>query len=173
MTFSLRSGLRILGVDPGLRRTGWGIIETVSNRLSFVACGCIQPDDTQSLAQRLAGLYAGLDGIIRQHCPDQAAVEETFVNVNAAATLKLGQARGVCLLVPALAGLPVAEYAPNLVKKSVVGAGKADKAQVQAMIRVLLPKVDTRNADAYDALAVAITHAHHGALHHKITRTAP
>jgi crossover junction endodeoxyribonuclease RuvC len=160
--------VRIIGIDPGLRRTGWGIIESQGNRLSFVACGCIQPDGSLSLAHRLAGLYALLTEVVAQYRPDEAAVEETFVNVNPAATLKLGQARGVCLLVPALAGMIVGEYSPNLVKKTVVGAGKADKTQVQAMIRVLLPKANTASADAADALAVAITHAHHSLLNRKI-----
>ena len=167
-----RQTLRILGIDPGLRRTGWGIIESLGNRLSFVACGCIEPESSLSLAQRLAGIYALLTQIIEQYRPDEAAVEETFVNMNPSSTLKLGQARGICLLVPALAGMVVGEYAPNLVKKSVVGAGKADKAQVQAMIRVLLPKADADSADAYDALAVAITHAHHGHIHRQISSSS-
>jgi crossover junction endodeoxyribonuclease RuvC len=155
--------IRILGIDPGLRRTGWGVIECTGNRLSYVACGTLVPDDTLPLASRLAALHEGLTGLIHAHEPDEAAVEETFVNGNPMSTLKLGQARGVAMLVPALAGLEVAEYAPNLVKKSVVGAGHADKRQIAAMIAVLLPKAGAVKADAADALAVAITHAHHRA----------
>lgn len=153
--------IRILGVDPGLRRTGWGVIAAEGARLSFVAAGTIQPDEAQPLAQRLAALHEGLAAVIAVHLPHEAAVEETFVNTNAASTLKLGQARGVAMLVPALAGLQVAEYATNLVKKTVVGAGHAEKRQIQAMIAVLLPKASVKGADAADALAVAICHAQH------------
>jgi crossover junction endodeoxyribonuclease RuvC len=155
--------IRILGLDPGLRRTGWGIIAVDGSRLSFVACGTVTSDGKAALADRLAALHDGLVEVIEAHRPDEAAVEETFVNKDAAATLKLGQARGIALLVPAKAGLMVAEYAPNLIKKSVVGVGHADKTQVQAMIKVLLPKAELHSADAADALAVAITHAHHRA----------
>lgn len=153
--------IRILGVDPGLRRTGWGVIAAEGARLSYVASGVIQPDETLALAQRLAGLHAGLMAVIEAHAPDEAAVEETFVNANPASTLKLGQARGVAMLVPALSGLLVAEYAANLVKKTVVGAGHAEKRQIQAMIAVLLPKATVKGADAADALAIAICHAQH------------
>ncbi len=153
--------IRILGIDPGLKRTGWGIIESAGSRLGFVACGVILSDDKLSLSQRLCMLYDGLADVIAAHAPHEAAVEETFVNTNPASTLKLGQARGIALLAPARAGLPVGEYAANLVKKSVVGSGHADKTQIQAMIRVLLPTANTTSADAADALAVAITHAHH------------
>lgn len=152
---------RIMGIDPGLRHTGWGVIAVEGSRLSFVACGCVESTQTLSLARRLCQLHAGLAAVIAQYRPDEAAVEETFVNKDPRATLKLGQARGVALLVPALAGLEVAEYAANLVKKTVVGAGHADKKQVQMMIRVLLPKSDAASADAADALAIAITHAQH------------
>lgn len=152
---------RIIGIDPGLQRTGWGIIDTVGNRLSFVACGTITSDGKADLADRLLSLHDGLMNVIGAHHPDEAAVEHTFVNANPTATLKLGQARGIALVVPALAGLDVAEYAANLVKKTVVGVGHADKKQVQAMIRVLLPKAETSSADAADALAVAICHAQH------------
>jgi crossover junction endodeoxyribonuclease RuvC len=155
------AAIRILGVDPGLRRTGWGIIASDGHRLSFVAAGVIMPDDTLDLGPRLAALHDGLVSVLAEHAPEEAAVEETFVNSNAAATLKLGQARGIAMLVPALAGLPVAEYAPNLIKKTVVGAGHADKRQIQAMIAVLLPKAVYKGADAADALAVAICHAQH------------
>jgi crossover junction endodeoxyribonuclease RuvC len=153
--------IRILGIDPGLRRTGWGVIETVGNRLVYVACGQVVPDETVSLAERLAFLHHGLAAIVREYAPDEAAVEETFVNNNPMSTLKLGQARGIAMLVPAQAGIPVAEYKPNLVKKTVVGAGHAEKQQIGAMIAVLLPKAGTIGADAADALAIAITHAHH------------
>lgn len=153
--------IRILGVDPGLRRTGWGVIETAGTRLSFVAAGVVTSDETTSLATRLAALHAGLVAVLEAHAPHEAAVEETFVNSNPHSTLKLGQARGVAMLVPALAGLSVAEYAPNLVKKTVVGAGHAEKRQIQAMIGVLLPKAQVASPDAADALAVAICHAQH------------
>ncbi len=154
---------RLIGLDPGLRHTGWGVIDVAGNRLSHVAHGRVDPPPDAALSARLAALHDGLAAVIARYRPDQAAVEETFVNKNPASTLKLGMARGVALLVPALAGLPVAEYATNLVKKSVVGAGHADKAQVQAMIRLLLPGLPPTGADAADALAVAICHAHHAA----------
>jgi crossover junction endodeoxyribonuclease RuvC len=153
--------IRILGIDPGLRRTGWGVIAATGNRIAFIACGVVAPEDSLELAQRLAALHRGLAAVIAEHAPDEAAVEATFVNGNAASTLKLGQARGIALLAPAQAGLAVAEYAPNLVKKTVVGVGHADKRQIGAMVRVLLPRAETRGADAADALAIAITHAHH------------
>jgi crossover junction endodeoxyribonuclease RuvC len=153
--------IRILGVDPGLRRTGWGVIDVQGSRLSFVAAGVIAPDETDALAERLASLHRGLLGVIAAHAPHEAAVEETFVNANPSSTLKLGQARGVAMLTPALAGLKVAEYAANLVKKTVVGAGHAEKRQIQAMIAVLLPKASVKGADAADALAIAICHAQH------------
>jgi len=152
--------LRILGIDPGLRRTGWGIITIEGSRLGFVACGSVEPSDKLPLAERLARIHAGLTEIVARYAPDEAAVEETFVNKDARATLKLGQARGIAMLVPAQAGLGVAEYAPNHVKKSVVGAGHAEKAQIRMMVKVLLPKADFKTDDAADALAVAITHAH-------------
>ncbi|TCT05567.1 crossover junction endodeoxyribonuclease RuvC [Aquabacter spiritensis] len=153
--------IRILGLDPGLRRTGWGVIECAGTRLVHVACGTVSPPDDAPMAARLARLHEGLTAVIREFMPDEAAVEETFVNKNPASTLKLGQARGVVLLVPALAGLPVAEYAALLVKKTVVGAGRAEKQQIRAMIGVLLPAAAPQTEDAADALAVAITHAHH------------
>lgn len=153
--------IRILGLDPGLRKTGWGVIVSEGSKLSFLACGCIESDQHVPLAQRLRQLHDGLDAVIAAWTPDEAAVEETFVNRDPQSALKLGQARGIALVVPALAGLSVAEYAANLVKKTVVGVGHADKKQVQAMIRVLLPKADAKSADAADALAVAICHAQH------------
>lgn len=153
--------IRIIGIDPGLRNLGWGIVEQQGSRLSFIACGTVHSDGKLSLADRLRQLHEGLADIIHQHMPAEAAVEETFVNRDAQSTLKLGQARGIALVVPALAGLPVAEYAANLIKKTVVGAGHAEKQQVAMMIRILLPKADAKSADAADALAVAICHAQH------------
>lgn len=153
--------IRILGLDPGLRKTGWGVIVSEGTKLSFVGCGCIESDGDQSLAERLKQLHEGIAGVIAAFAPDEAAVEETFVNRDPQSTLKLGQARGIALVVPAMAGISVAEYAANLVKKTVVGVGHADKKQVQMMIRVLLPKAETKSADAADALAVAICHAQH------------
>ena len=155
------STVRILGLDPGLRRTGWGLVTIAGTRLAFVACGTVPSDQNASLALRLKQLHDGLTGVVRDLVPDEVAVEETFVNKDAQATLKLGHARAVALLVPALAGLSVAEYAANLVKKTVVGSGHADKRQIHAMVRVLLPKADPPSDDAADALAIAITHAHH------------
>jgi crossover junction endodeoxyribonuclease RuvC len=153
--------IRILGIDPGLRRTGWGVVEIAGNRLGFLGCGSVLTDERAALAVRLLEIHDGLTRILDQYRPDEAAVEATFVNKDAAATLKLGQARGIAMVVPAKAGVPVAEYAPNLVKKSIVGAGHGDKAQVRMMIGVLLPKADPASDDAADALAVAVTHAHH------------
>jgi crossover junction endodeoxyribonuclease RuvC len=152
--------IRIIGIDPGLRRTGWGVIDTDGVRLCFVACGSVVSEDGGSLGLRLRQLFDGLSGVLADLSPVEAAVEQTFVNRDAAATLKLGQARGIALLVPALAGLTIAEYAPNAVKKSVVGAGHGDKRQIRAMVRCLLPRAAPDSADAADALAIAITHAH-------------
>jgi len=157
----MASAIRILGLDPGLRKTGWGVITSEGSKLSFVACGCVESDGTLTLAERLRQLHEGLTSVISSFDPDEVAVEETFVNRDPQSTLKLGQARGIALVVPALAGLSVAEYAANLVKKTVVGVGHADKKQIQMMIRVLLPKAETKSADAADALAVAICHAQH------------
>ena len=154
--------MRLIGFDPGLRLTGWGVIEVDGNRLRHVAHGVIKVSVEGSLASRLDNLFEGVLAALAEHKPEEAAVEETFVNVNPASTLKLGQARGVVLLAPARAGLPVFEYAANLVKKSVVGAGHADKRQVAMMVDRLLPGV-TATADAADALAIAICHAHHRA----------
>jgi crossover junction endodeoxyribonuclease RuvC len=131
------------------------------NRLSFLACGSVASDDKAELAVRLVSIHDGLRQVVAEHAPDEAAVEATFVNRDAAATLKLGQARGIAMLVPALAGLPVAEYAPNLVKKTIVGAGHSEKIQIRMMVKVLLPKADPKSDDAADALAIAVTHAHH------------
>jgi crossover junction endodeoxyribonuclease RuvC len=170
--------MRLLGLDPGLQRTGWGIIEVTGTRLRHVADGAIVSQASLPLARRLVQLHEGLVEVIARYRPEAAAVEESFVNRNPSSTLKLGLARGVALLVPALAGLPVTEYPANLVKKSVVGAGHAGKEQVQAMVRRLLPACMPSGADAADALAVAICHAHHAetlARWHKPTtaETAP
>ncbi len=153
--------MRLLGLDPGLRKTGWGVIECDGYRLSHVANGVVSVPSGPSLAERLARLHEGLAAVVERYRPTEAAVEETFVNRNPASTLKLGQARGVVLLVPAQAGLMVAEYTPNMVKKAVVGAGHAAKGQVQMMVSTLLPGVELAGADSADALAVAICHAHH------------
>ncbi len=153
--------IRIIGIDPGLRRTGWGIIASEGSRLSHIANGTLKTESSASLSDRLVQLHTQLSAVMAEWTPDEAAVEETFVNKDARATLKLGQARGIALLVPASAGLRVAEYAPNMVKKSVVGAGHAHKDQIGAMINILLPRCAPDSADAADALAVAITHAHH------------
>ena len=153
--------IRILGVDPGLRRTGWGIVTITGNALAFVAAGTIRAPLDGELAHRLVALHDGLSEVVRTFQPDEAAVEQTFVNKDATATLKLGQARGIALLVPAQAGLTVAEYAPNAVKKAIVGAGHAEKIQIRAMVRILLPRAEFDSDDAADALAIAICHAHH------------
>src|ERR1700691_4953864 len=153
--------IRILGIDPGLRRTGWGGVEIAGNRLGFLGCGSVTTNARDDLASRLLVIHDGLMRILEEFRPDEAAVEATFVNKDASATLKLGQARGIAMLVPAIAGLPVAEYAPNLVKKTIIGVGHGEKAQIRMMLGVLLPKADPRTHDAADALAVAVTHAHH------------
>ncbi len=153
--------MRVLGLDPGLRHTGWGVIDVAGNRLSHVADGVVHAPVVLPLAERLVALFRGLGIVIERFRPDEAAVEESFVNKNAASTLKLGLARGVVLLAPAERGLPVAEYSANPIKKSVVGAGHADKEQVQMMVRRLLPGCAIAEPDAADALAVAICHAHH------------
>ena len=155
--------MKLIGLDPGLRNSGWGVIEADGNRLVHVANGVVRADESLTLAERLEQLYEGLSRIIALHRPAEAAIEESFVNKNPVSTLKLGQARGVVLLAPARAGLPVAEYPPNLTKKTVVGTGHAAKEQIQAMVRILLPGCEIAGADAADALAVAICHAHHRA----------
>jgi crossover junction endodeoxyribonuclease RuvC len=152
---------RILGLDPGLRNTGWGVVDASGNRLTYVAHGVVRSSGEDELATRLSQLYQGLLEIIETYVPDEAAVEETFVNKNPASALKLGMARGVVLLAPAQAGLAVGEYAANRVKKSVVGVGHADKTQIAMMVQRLLPTCHTVTADAADALAVAICHAHY------------
>ena len=156
-----RAPIRIIGIDPGLRRTGWGVIDVDGNRLIYVGCGSVESRETLPLAERLLAIHQGLARILGEFSPAEAAIEQTFVNKDGASTLKLGQARGVAMLAPAALGISVAEYAPNLVKKTVVGAGHADKNQIRVMLGILLPKADPKSADAADALAIAITHAHH------------
>jgi crossover junction endodeoxyribonuclease RuvC len=153
--------VKILGLDPGLGTTGWGLISAEGNRLSHIANGQLKTSTTEPLPKRLATLADQLDALLSEHCPDSAAVEEVFVNANPQSTLKLGQARGVVIMTAARAGLDVGEYAARLVKKAVVGTGGAEKAQVHAMVSRLLPGVKIAGPDAADALAVAITHAHH------------
>ena len=153
--------IRILGIDPGLRRTGWGVIEVDGNRLIYIACGSARSDDAAALGLRLVTLHDELVRVVDEFRPDEAAVEATFVNKDAGATLKLGQARGIAMVVPAKAGVPISEYAPNLVKKTIIGAGHGDKIQIRMMLGVLMPKADPKTHDAADALAIAITHAHH------------
>ena len=157
----MQQTIRIMGIDPGLRRTGWAMVDALGNSLRFVGSGTIRSDEKCDLATRLKQLHEGLATILHDMKPDEAAVEQTFVNKDAVATLKLGQARGVVMLVPALAGLPVAEYAPNAVKKTVIGVGHGDKAQIHMMVKVLLPKATFDTDDAADAIAIAICHAHH------------
>lgn len=154
------AAIRILGIDPGLRHTGWGVVELRGNALSFVAAGTIHAQLDGPLADRLVTLHDGIAEIVRRLTPHEAAVEQTFVNRNATATLKLGQARGIALLVPARSGIVVAEYAPNAVKKAIVGVGHAEKGQIRMMVRMLLPRAEFDSDDAADALAVAICHAH-------------
>jgi crossover junction endodeoxyribonuclease RuvC len=157
----IRPAVRILGIDPGLRKTGWGIIESEGNRLIHVACGSVIPNPNAPMSQRLLAIHDGLLAVINKYEPHEAAVEETFVNTSGSSTLKLAQARGVAILVPALSGRLVAEYAANLIKKTVVGAGHADKGQIRMMIGILLPQADPQSEDAADALAIAICHAQH------------
>jgi len=156
----MQAAIRIIGIDPGLRRTGWGVIDVTGNALRFVASGTVRSDEKAPLATRLCQIHDGLVLVLEAQMPHEAAVEQTFVNKDATATLKLGQARGIAMLVPARAGLPVAEYAPNAVKKAVVGVGHAEKKQIHLMVRVLMPKAVFDGDDAADALAIAICHAH-------------
>lgn len=164
--------MRLIGLDPGLRNTGWGVVDAVDNRLTYVADGTVRPNAKLTLAERLRELHDGLAAVLDLYEPVEAAVEETFVNKNPESTLKLGEARGVVLLVPALAGLAVAEYSANRVKKAVVGAGHATKDQVQMMVSRLLPGCQFSSADAADALAVAICHAHFAATSRYYTKNS-
>ncbi len=169
----MNAPVRILGIDPGLRRTGWGLITARGSSLTYHDCGVVTSEGDHPLAWRLRDLFEGLGRICEALKPDEVAVEETFVNKDAQATLKLGHARAVALLVPALAGLPVHEYAANLIKKTVAGSGHAEKSQIQAMVRFLLPKAEFTVADAADALAIAITHASHRDAHALRARLQP
>lgn len=153
----------ILGIDPGLLHTGWGVINTKDNHLKFVACGAISTKSKQPISERLSTLNQGLKNVIKQYNPDECAIEETFVNKNPLSSLKLGHARGALILTASLAGLQPAEYAATLVKKSVVGVGRADKQQVMAMMKILLSGAEIKSEDAADALAVAVCHSHHRA----------
>ncbi len=156
----MTNAIRILGLDPGLRRTGWGVVQVEGARIAHVAHGVVAPRDTAPLAERLLGLHRGVAEVVARWAPHEAAIEETFVTANGASTLKLGHARAAAMLAPAAAGLPVAEYAATVVKKAVVGTGGADKAQVAFMVGRILPAAGGVTADAADALAVAICHAH-------------
>jgi crossover junction endodeoxyribonuclease RuvC len=154
------SKVRIIGLDPGLRNTGWGVIESEGTRLVYVADGAVHSDADLPLAERLLQIHTQVLSVLKDFEPDEAAIEETFVNVDARATLKLGQARGVIMLAPALLKIPVSEYAPNQIKKSVVGSGHAEKDQIKHMVKILLPRAQMKTADSTDALAIAICHAH-------------
>ncbi len=156
--------MRIIGIDPGLQKTGWGVIESSGNSLGYVASGLIRPKVKDEMSSRLACLYHGIIGVIEEYSPEEAAIEETFVNKNPASALKLGQARGVLLMTPAVKGIAVAEYSANKIKKSIVGSGHAAKQQVGMMVKTLLPTCGTLGEDEADALAVAITHAHYRSL---------
>ena len=153
--------MRLIGFDPGLQKTGWGVIKVNGNLISTIGNGTVYTDASVTLAERLVQLYEGLIKVVLEYSPDEAAVEETFVNVNPLSTLKLGQARGVTMFVPASKGIPVSEYTPNLVKKTIVGTGHATKEQIQMMVKTLLPGTVPDSADSADALAVAICHANH------------
>lgn len=153
--------MKILGIDPGLNCTGWGVIEQQGNRLSFIAAGQVKTDAKLALAERLKLLHEGMTKMLALYKPQEAAIEETFMNTNALSSLKLGHARGALMLSVSLENVPLTEYATRLVKKSVVGSGKAEKSQVEAMVKIILPSAKATSADAYDALAVAICHAHH------------
>ncbi len=154
----MAQAIRIIGIDPGLRRTGWGVVEASGNSLRFVAAGTLKSDAKAALGVRLSQIYRGLSEVLERQAPAEAAVEQTFVNRDAVATLKLGQARGVAMLAPSLLGIAVAEYAPNAVKKAVVGVGHGEKQQIHLMVKVLLPKAVFDSEHAADALAVAICH---------------
>ena len=153
--------VRIIGIDPGLRHTGWGVIEAEGTRLSYVADGAVHSVNEDDLATRLLQIHQQILAVLDEFKPDEAAIEETFVNKDARATLKLGQARGVVMLAPVLLKIPVAEYAPNVIKKTVVGVGHAEKDQVKHMVKILLPRAQLNTADSVDALAIALCHAQH------------
>jgi len=153
--------MRVLGIDPGLRTLGWGVIDSDSGRVTHVANGLCQTDGKAPLSQRLLSLHTQLTDVVLRLSPDAAAVEQTFVNRDGAGTLKLGQARGIAVLVPAQAGIEIGEYAPNSIKKAIVGVGHAAKRQIDHMVRLHLPGVQIAGPDAADALAIALCHAHH------------
>ncbi len=155
------SAVRIIGIDPGLRHTGWGIIEAEGSRISYVADGAVHSVNEDDLAVRLLQIHQQILAVLDEFKPDEAAIEETFVNKDARATLKLGQARGVVMLAPVLRKIGVSEYAPNVIKKTVVGNGHAEKDQVKDMVKILLPRAELKTADSVDALAIAICHAQH------------
>ncbi|MDJ0931973.1 crossover junction endodeoxyribonuclease RuvC [Breoghania sp.] len=157
----MTSAIRILGIDPGLKNTGWGVIDVIGTSLKFVASGTVHSTQSFALCDRLVELHDGLIRVMEEYDPQEAAVEQTFVNKDAGATLKLGQARGIALLVPGLRGLPVGEYLPNLIKKTVIGAGHGDKKQIRMMVKVLMPRATFDSDDAADALAIAVCHAYH------------
>lgn len=157
---TMKKEIRIIGIDPGLRHTGWGVIEIAGNQLQFIASGTVTSNKKCLLSTRLFQLYQGLSQVLQTYMPHEAAVEHTFVNTDAMATLKLGQARGIALLVPAKIGLHVSEYAPNAVKKAVIGVGHGEKQQIHMMVKVLMPQAEFDTSDAADALAVAVCHAH-------------
>ena len=164
--------MRVIGLDPGLRRTGWGVVDLEGGKLKHVASGVCASDDKAELGVRLAQLFRQLQTVISEHKPDCAAVEQTFVNRDPAGALRLGQARGVVLTAPALFDLPISEYAPTTIKKAVVGGGRADKTQVAHMVKLLLPGAAPSGPDASDALAIAICHAHHAPAAHLRGKTA-
>jgi crossover junction endodeoxyribonuclease RuvC len=164
--------VRIIGLDPGLRNTGWGVIESEGSRLSYIADGSVHSNADDDLAIRLLQIHEQIVRILKEFQPDEAAIEETFVNKDARATLKLGQARGVVMLAPASLHIAIAEYAPNQIKKSVVGAGHAEKDQVKHMVKLLLPRAVMKTADSVDALAIAICHAHHRGAHKLMSQLA-
>ena len=168
MSAPIRNSIRILGLDPGLRRTGWGLIAVEGARLSWIGHGVIAPDDKAPFAERLLTLFEGVAALVEAHRPDEAAIEETFATANGSSTLKLGHARAAAILGAARAGLTVGEYAPSEVKKAVVGTGAADKTQVAFMVQRLLPASKGVSADAADALAVAVCHAHARSLKRRI-----
>ncbi|MCZ2203661.1 crossover junction endodeoxyribonuclease RuvC [Bartonella sp. A05] len=165
--------IRIIGIDPGLRQTGWGVIDLLGNRLHFVAAGTIYSDAQCTLPSRLYQLYKGLSDTVHQFMPHEAAVEHVFVNKDATATLKLSQARAIALLVPAQEGLPVSEYAPNQIKKSVIGVGHGTKEQIHMMVKVLLPRAEFDSNDAADALALALCHSTHRTSFSYLSKVSP
>ena len=170
MNIAASGAVRLIGLDPGLQHTGWGVVECTGNQLRHLGDGVISTTTDLSLAERLSQIHRGLLALLEAWRPDEAAVEHTYVNKNPGAALKLGQARGVVLLAPALAGIPVAEYQAMEVKRAVVGTGHAEKVQVEAMVRLMLPGARIKRADAADALAVAICHAHHRATKRVLAR---